>query len=283
MPRTTRTALTGANVPWGTVLASRPGEWGTGHGRRLAVVRSHRCTTGDAQRHTRVPTLAPNGQNSACRPWSSPAPGGPDPLAFGLVVVLQGLLAGLSLIIAIGAQNAFVLRQGLRREHVGAVVAVCVAADVALIAAGTAGLGALVTTHPAALTVARYGGAAFLAWFGVAAAVRAAHPGHLDPAQDAPATLRSVLGTTLALTFLNPHVYLDTVLLLGALAQQHGTGRWAFAAGAALASLVWFTALGFGSARLAPVLARPAAWRVLDAGVALIMLAFAVRLVVAPL
>jgi len=188
------------------------------------------------------------------------------------VVVLQGLLAGLSLIIAIGAQNAFVLRQGLRREHVGAVVAVCVAADVALIAAGTAGLGALVTTHPGALTVARYGGAAFLAWFGVAAAVRAAHPGHLDPAQDAPAALRSVLGTTLALTFLNPHVYLDTVLLIGTLGNQYGDDRWLFAAGAATGSVLWFTSLGFGARSAARLMSRPATWRALDAAIGVVML-----------
>jgi L-lysine exporter family protein LysE/ArgO len=198
------------------------------------------------------------------------------------VVVLQGLLAGLSLIVAIGAQNAFVLRQGLRREHVGAVVAVCIGADVLLIAAGTAGLGTLVASHPGALAVARYGGAAFLVVLGLAAARRAWRPGHLDPADDAPAALRPVLATTLALTFLNPHVYLDTVLLLGALAGQHGSARWAFAAGAMASSALWFSTLGFGSARLAPVLARPGAWRALDVLVAVVMLAIAVTLLVSP-
>jgi L-lysine exporter family protein LysE/ArgO len=199
------------------------------------------------------------------------------------VVVLQGLLAGLSLIVVIGAQNAFVLRQGLRGEHVGAVVAVCTGADLLLIAVGTAGLGALVGSHPAALDVARYAGAALLLWLGVAAVRRALRPEHLDPAQSAPPSLRAVLATTLALTFLNPHVYLDTVLLLGTLAAQHGEQRWWFALGAGLASTLWFSALGFGAARLRPVLARPVAWRVLDATVALVMLAFAVRLLVVPL
>ena len=199
------------------------------------------------------------------------------------MVVVQGLLAGLSLIVVIGAQNAFVLRQGLRGERVGWVVAVCAAADAVLIAAGTAGLGAIVGGHPGALAVARYGGAALLLWLGAGAARRALRPGHLDPAGAAPASLRAVLGTTLALTFLNPHVYLDTVLLLGTLAAQHGPQRWWFASGAALASVLWFGGLGFGAARLRPLLARPGAWRALDAAVAVIMLAFAVRLLVVPL
>ncbi len=199
------------------------------------------------------------------------------------MVVVQGLLAGLSLIVVIGAQNAFVLRQGLRGEHIGWVVAVCAAADAVLISAGTAGLGALVGGHPGALAVARYAGAALLLWLGVGAARRALRPGRLDPATTAPASLRAVLATTLALTFLNPHVYLDTVLLLGSLAAQHGAARWWFALGAAGASVLWFSGLGFGAARLRPLLARPGAWRVLDGAVALVMLAFAARLLVVPL
>jgi L-lysine exporter family protein LysE/ArgO len=199
------------------------------------------------------------------------------------VVVLQGLLAGLSLIVAIGAQNAFVLRQGLRGEHVGAVVTLCTAADLALIAVGTAGLGALVGGHPTVLAAARYSGAALLAWLAAAATRRALRPGRLDPALDEPASTRAVLATTLGLTFLNPHVYLDTVLLLGTMAAQHGPARWWFAAGAGTASALWFGGLGFGAARLRPLLARPGAWRVLDLSVAAVMLAFAVRLVlVAP-
>ncbi len=199
------------------------------------------------------------------------------------MVVLQGLLAGLSLIVVIGAQNAFVLRQGLRGEHVGPVVAVCTGADLALIAAGTAGLGALVGGHPAALATARYAGAALLVVLGAAALRRALRPGRLDPAADAPAPVRTVLATTLGLTFLNPHVYLDTVLLLGAMAAQHGALRWGFAAGAGAASVLWFAGLGFGAARLRPLLARRAAWRALDLAVAVVMLAFAARLaLVAP-
>ena len=191
---------------------------------------------------------------------------------------LAGFLSGLSLIVAIGAQNAFVLRQGIRREHVGPVVAVCVAADVLLIAAGVGGLGRLVDSHPTALAVARYGGAAFLAVLAVAAVRRARTPGRLDPASSGPAGLAAVLTTCLALTFLNPHVYLDTVVLLGSLAEQQDA-PWGFAAGAATASAVWFTALGAGATRLRPLFARPRAWQVLDLVVAAVMLTLAVVLV----
>ena len=198
------------------------------------------------------------------------------------MVVVQGLLAGLSLIVAIGAQNAFVLRQGLRGEHVGVVVAVCTGADLVLIAAGTAGLGALVGGRPGALTTARFAGAALLVVLGIAAARRALRPGRLSPTSSAPGSVQAVLATTLGLTFLNPHVYLDTVLLLGAMAAQHGPARWWFAAGAGAASALWFATLGFGAARLRPLLARPGAWRVLDLSVAAVMLAFAVRLALVP-
>lgn len=198
-----------------------------------------------------------------------------------MLTAVQGFLASAGLIVAIGAQNAFVLRQGLRREHVAVVVALCAAADALLITAGVAGLGALVTSHPAALTVTRVGGAAFLAVMGFAAARRALRPGHLAAASAAPAARGGVVLACLGFTFLNPHVYLDTVVLLGAMANQHGTGgRWVFAAGAAAASLAWFTALGFGAGRLGPLFARPAAWRVLDAAIAAVMLGLAVALVV---
>ncbi|MDO8105695.1 LysE/ArgO family amino acid transporter [Isoptericola sp. b441] len=195
-----------------------------------------------------------------------------------LATLVAGLLTGLSLIVVIGAQNAFVLRQGLRREHVGVVVAVCTASDAVLIGAGVAGLGAVVRAAPVALTVARWGGAAFLTVLAVAALRRAAGREQLTPSADGPVRLRSVLATTLALTWLNPHVYLDTVVLLGGLSTQHDP-RWAFAAGAATGSLVWFTLLGFGARRLAPLFARPTAWRLLDLGVAAVMVTVALRLV----
>ncbi|ARU51483.1 amino acid transporter [Cellulosimicrobium cellulans] len=201
-----------------------------------------------------------------------------------------GLAAGSSLIVAIGAQNAFLLRQGLRREHVLPVVLVCALSDLVLIAAGTAGLGALVTGAPALLAVVRWGGAAFLLTLAALAARRALRPGGLDPASGAGATsARSAVGTSLALTWLNPHVYLDTVLLLGSLAAgyaaAHAAGasdpdaaRWLFGAGAMVASVVWFTALGFGARLLAPVFARPGAWRVLDGAIAVVMATIGVSL-----
>jgi L-lysine exporter family protein LysE/ArgO len=194
------------------------------------------------------------------------------------LAVATGFLTGLSLIVAIGAQNAYVLRQGLRREHVGLVVAVCTFSDAALITAGVAGLGALVAEAPAILTVARWGGAAFLVVLAVAALRRAARPERLTPASDNPASRSAVLTTVFALTWLNPHVYLDTVVLLGSLAVQHEP-RWWFATGAVLGSLVWFTALGFGARALRPVFARPRAWQILDVLVAVVMASVAATLV----
>jgi L-lysine exporter family protein LysE/ArgO len=194
-----------------------------------------------------------------------------------LTSALAGFAASTVLIVAIGAQNAFVLRQGLRREHVLPVVLTCAVSDLMLILAGIAGLGAVVAARPDAVTVIRWVGAAFLLTYAVLAARRALRPAALDPAGREPATLRATLLTCLALTYLNPHVYLDTVLLLGSVAQQH-PHRWLFGLGAAAASLTWFTALGAGARRLAPLLARPSAWRFLDALIALIMLGVAANL-----
>ncbi len=197
-----------------------------------------------------------------------------------MIGAIQGFGTGAALIVAIGAQNAFVLRQGIRREHVGVVVALCATADAALIAAGVAGLGPLIAAHPAGITVARVGGAAFLVVVGAVAARRALRPGGLEPADDAPAGLAAVVVTCLGLTFLNPHVYLDTVVLLGSLAHQHPGAHWLFAAGAASASVAWFSILGFGARRLRPFFAKPGSWRVLDAGIAVVMLGLAVALLV---
>ena len=186
--------------------------------------------------------------------------------------LLVGFLTSFTLIAAIGAQNAFVLRQGIRREHVLAVVGVCALSDLLLITAGIAGVGALITAHPQTVTVAKLGGAAFLFGYAALAARRALRPSTMAPTQDGSARLISVVLTCLALTFLNPHVYLDTVVLLGALASQHGaSGRWHFGAGAALASLAWFFLLAYGAGRLQPLFARPLAWRVLDGAIALVM------------
>ena len=193
-----------------------------------------------------------------------------------LVVFATGFLTSFMLIAAIGAQNAFVLRQGIRREHVLPVVALCTVSDLVLIIAGIAGFGALIAAHPDIVTVARFGGATFLIGYGLLAARRALRPGTLTPSETAPARLASVLGTCLALTFLNPHVYLDTVVLLGALANEHRDARWIFGVGAVTASVVWFTSLGFGATRLSGLFARPMTWRILDGVIAVMMIGLAV-------
>jgi L-lysine exporter family protein LysE/ArgO len=198
-----------------------------------------------------------------------------------LLPLLSGLGFGLSLIVAIGAQNAFVLRQGLRREHVLAVVIVCAASDALLIAAGVGGLGSLLQLAPWLLVVVRIGGAAFLIVYGALAARRALNPKALETTDDSrPRSLLPVLATVLALTWLNPHVYLDTIVLLGSIAATHGGDRWWFGLGAAVASILWFTALGFGARLLQPVFRKPIAWRVLDAVIALVMWAIAANLLV---
>jgi L-lysine exporter family protein LysE/ArgO len=195
--------------------------------------------------------------------------------------LLAGFAASLSLIVAIGAQNAFVLRQGLRREHVVPVVLTCAFSDALLIFGGIAGFGALLTRSSVALAVAKYGGAAFLLGYAVVAARRAFRPSALRPADHAPAALRSVVLTCLGFTYLNPHVYLDTVVLLGALANQRGTdGRWLYGVGAVAASFGWFFALGFLARRLGPIFARPRAWQFLDGGIALVMTGIAAWMLV---
>lgn len=194
--------------------------------------------------------------------------------------LLAGVGTGLSLIVAIGAQNAFVLRQGIRREHVGAVAALCALADAALIVAGVRGIGTLVERAPVVLDVVRWGGVVFLLCYAVIALRRAVDPDTLRAAESGGgSSLTAALTTAAALTFLNPHVYLDTVLLVGSIANQHGDdGRWVFATGAVLASGGWFFGLGYGARRLAPLFARPAAWRVLDASIAAVMTLIALSL-----
>lgn len=195
--------------------------------------------------------------------------------------VLTGFATGLSLIVAIGAQNALVLRQGIRREHVGATVLICMLSDIVLIFAGIAGLGALLNAAPWFIDVARIGGAAFLVVYAVFAARRAMSPRVLTSVSEAPGnTLRSIIFTTLALTWLNPHVYLDTVILLGSIASAQGpSGRWFFGLGAALGSVAWFAILGFGARYLRGFFATPVSWHILDGTIALVMLLVAVALV----
>ncbi|SMQ14058.1 L-lysine exporter family protein LysE/ArgO [Streptomyces sp. Ag82_O1-12] len=193
-----------------------------------------------------------------------------------------GFGTGLSLIVAIGAQNAFVLRQGIRRQAVLAVVAICALSDAALIALGVGGVGAVVVKWPAALTVVGWVGGAFLLVYGALAARRVLRPGGdaLRTEGEAAGSMRRAVLTCLAMTWLNPHVYLDTVFLLGSVAADHGELRWTFGLGAVLASLCWFTALGFGARMLGRFLAKPAAWRVLDGLVAATMIVLGAVLIV---
>lgn len=194
-------------------------------------------------------------------------------------IIATGLGAGLALIVAIGAQNAFVLRQGIRGEHVGLVVLVCMLSDIVLIAAGIFGIGTVITTVPAVVVAIRIAGAAFLIGYAVLAAKRAIRPGVLAAGtQRGSLTRRAAIATVVTLTWLNPHVYLDTVLLLGTLANQHGELRWWFGAGAALASVVWFSSLGYGAKLLRPIFAKPSAWRVLDGLIAAVMLFLGLKL-----
>ncbi|WP_309103501.1 LysE/ArgO family amino acid transporter [Microbacterium sp.] len=215
-----------------------------------------------------------------------------------MLPLLAGLGLGLSLIVAIGAQNVFVLRQGIRREHVIAVVAICAVSDAVLIVAGVAGLGFVLSAAPWLVYLARWAGALFLLGYGLLAARRAwrgqegamrveeSDPNEFSSSKQVTrggTTTRTALApvalTVLALTWLNPHVYLDTVLMLGSIAATHGDDRWLFAAGAVVASAVWFTALGFGARYLGRWLRTPRSWRILDAAIAVIMIAIAVSLV----
>lgn len=195
-------------------------------------------------------------------------------------IFLSGFSLGLSLILAIGAQNAFVLRQGLRRSHVLPVALTCAISDAALIIAGVAGFGILVDRFPSLITLLTWAGAAFLFVYG-ALSLRSAWRGGgvLQASDDSPQRLGPVLATCLALTWLNPHVYLDTVVLLGGIAARYGEARWIFGAGAVTASFTFFLSLGYGARLLAPLFARPRAWQVLDLIIGLVMWAIAVKLI----
>ena len=199
-----------------------------------------------------------------------------------LGVFIQGLLLGLSLIVAIGAQNAFVLRQGLRREHVFAVCLVCAASDAVLIAVGVAGFGQLARWLPLAAPAMRYGGAAFLVFYGGRSFISALrNSSGLSPLEAKARPLGRTLGTALALTWGNPHVYLDTVVLLGSVSTQYRSGRISFALGAISGSLLFFFALGYGARLLLPWFTSPISWRVLDLLIGCIMLSIAGNLVFA--
>ncbi|MCX6412451.1 MAG: LysE/ArgO family amino acid transporter [Actinobacteria bacterium] len=194
-------------------------------------------------------------------------------------VALAGFLTGLSLIVAIGAQNAYVLRLGLARNHVGVAVVICAGADALLIAIGVGGLGAIVQAHGDVLTAIGLIGGAYLLWFAFRSFRSALHPDVLLPSQQEPQAVATVALAVLGLTVLNPHVYLDTILLVGTIGASFGADRWWFALGAAIASVVWFSGLGFGARLLSPLMARPVTWRVLDAAIGVVMLTIAIVLV----
>lgn len=210
--------------------------------------------------------------------WVRPRSPSPRPtLGVVLSSLAAGLLTGLTLIVAIGAQNAFVLRQGLARAHVGPVVAMCAVSDLVLIVAGVGGIGFVVERAGWVVELVRWLGVAFLTAYGVLSLWRARRPSALAAEEVRAGSLRTALATATALTWLNPHVYLDTVLLLGSIANAHGE-RWWFGAGAGAASLLWFGGLGYGARLASPLLSRPRAWQVLDVLIGLTMLAIALRL-----
>ncbi|MES2161704.1 MAG: LysE/ArgO family amino acid transporter [Pseudomonadota bacterium] len=193
---------------------------------------------------------------------------------------LKGIGLGGSLIVAIGSQNAYLLRQALKREFVLTCIAICVICDVVLIGAGVAGMGQLITQAPALLFWIKIAGAGFLFWYGLRAARSALNPGAMEAGNGAPVSdRRTVIAAMLAFSLLNPHVYLDTVVLLGSIGgQQAGNGRLYFALGAMLASLLWFGSLGLGVRYLTPVFAKPRAWQILDGVIAVVMWGLAISL-----
>lgn len=200
-------------------------------------------------------------------------------MGWQMAAFLPGFALGFSLILAIGAQNAFVLRQGLRGEHVFWVCLTCALSDAVLIAAGVTGFGALAKAVPGFEAVMRWGGAAFLVVYGIKSLWSAWRGGEfLEAGNGAAAALGPVVAATLAFTWLNPHVYLDTVVLIGSVAAQYDD-RLAFGLGAVTSSFVFFFGLGYGARVLAPVFVRPRAWQVLEVGIGLVMFAIAIKLI----
>lgn len=197
-----------------------------------------------------------------------------------IAALLRGMGLGASLIIAIGAQNAFVLRQGILRQQVLTAVLVCSLCDILLISAGILGMGELITAHPSVAAFARWAGAAFLFAYGLRAARQAFANKISGLEANASGPARSVLMTAFAFSLLNPHVYLDTVVLLGSIGASEGARKLWFGFGAICASLIWFFSLGFGARLLGPLFQRPIAWRILDGLIALTMWTLAVTLIV---
>lgn len=195
-----------------------------------------------------------------------------------MTAAITGFFTGISLIVAIGAQNAFVIRQGLARNHVLLVVAVCAISDALLIAAGIAGLGVAVSSLPWLLEILRWLGVAYLSWFGIKSFRSALKTQGLEVSGANLLSPKAALLAVLGFTFLNPHVYIDTVLLLGSIGSQFGDSRWAFGAGAMLGSVAWFSLIGWGARSLAPLLKSPKIWKYIDFGIGVIMFSVAVLL-----
>ncbi len=200
-----------------------------------------------------------------------------------MIAVSTGFLTGLTLIIAIGAQNAFVLRQGLRRDYIFMVVIFAALSDALLVFTGILGLGQLIVSVPYLLEVMRFAGAAYLLWFAYGAIRRAINPEVLVPGEKVVSNRWKVLGTIAALTYLNPHVYIDTVLLLGTIGNQFGEDRLLFGVGAAIASFTWFFALGYLATTLSRFVGNQMFWRVFESLVAVVMIAIALTLIFSPL
>ncbi len=197
-----------------------------------------------------------------------------------MIALIPGFFTGLSLIVAIGAQNAFVIRQGLLRSHVLLVVIVCSVSDALLIVLGTGGLGKIVQSNPNLLTFIRWFGFVYLAWFGIKSLRSAFKENQLLATGQAEISWKRILTTVLALTYLNPHVYLDTVIFVGSIANQFDGDKWFFALGASLASVVWFSTIGFGARAASHLMSKPIFWRILDILIALIMFSLALTLAI---
>jgi len=195
-----------------------------------------------------------------------------------MLALVTGLFTGLSLIIAIGAQNAFVIRQGLNKQYVFLVVGVCSASDALLIVLGVGGLGQLLQRHPTILDFIKWFGVLYLTWFGVRSLLAVFRDQALVAANEAKTSFKQVIGRTLGFTFLNPHVYLDTVIFLGGIGSQFKTHKWDFAAGAVISSILWFTSIGFGAKAASKFMSRPIFWKILDGFIALVMFTLALLL-----
>jgi len=195
-----------------------------------------------------------------------------------VIALIPGFLTGLSLIVAIGAQNAYVIRQGLLRSHVPLVVTVCSISDALLIYLGTGGLGRIVQSNPDLLALIRWFGVCYLTWFGIKSLRSAFKENQLLAKGQAESSWKTILASVLALTYLNPHVYLDTVIFVGSIANQFHSNKWFFAFGASMASVVWFSAIGFGARAASHLMSKPTFWKILDLSISIVMFSIAITL-----